>query len=171
MEIFIDNILYIAVFVTIVTLVFVFLRKNNNNNVEFNHKQLSQHEIEIKLRAYERLILFLERIEPVGMINRLQLHNQSIDIVSSSLISNIVREYEYNTSQQIYVSESLWNAIQLIKNKIINSISNASKQVSKKGDVDDLVKKILDNSKSNNLMIQQIKKMLKEEVKYVSKIR
>ena len=171
MEIFIDNILYIAVFVTIVTLVFVFLRKNNNNNVEFNHKQLSQHEIEIKLRAYERLILFLERIEPVGMINRLQLHNQSIDVVSSSLISNIVREYEYNTSQQIYVSESLWNAIQLIKNKIINSISNASKQVSKKGDVDDLVKKILDNSKSNNLMIQQIKKMLKEEVKYVSKIR
>ena len=170
MEIFIDNILYIAVFVTIVTLVFVFLRKNNNNNVEFNHKQLSQHEIEIKLRAYERLILFLERIEPVGMINRLQLHNHSIDVVSSSLISNIVREYEYNTSQQIYVSESLWNAIQLIKNKIINSISNASKQVSKKGDVDDLVKKILDNSKSNNLMIQQIKKMLKEEVKYVSKI-
>ena len=171
MEIFIDNILYIAVFVTIVTLVFVFLRKNNNNNVEFNHKQLSQHEIEIKLRAYERLILFLERIEPVGMINRLQLHNQSIDVVSSSLISNIVREYEYNTSQQIYVSESLWNAIQLIKNKIINSISNASKQVSKKGDAHDLVKKILDNSKSNNLMIQQIKKMLKEEVKYVSKIR
>ena len=170
MEIFIDNILYIAVFVTIVTLVFFFLRKNNNNNVEFNHKQLSQHEIEIKLRAYERLILFLERIEPVGMINRLQLHNQSIDVVSSSLISNIVREYEYNTSQQIYVSESLWNAIQLIKNKIINSISNASKQVSKKGDVDDLVKKILDNSTSNNLMIQQIKKMLKEEVKYVSKI-
>ena len=171
MEIFIDNILYIAVFVTIVTLVFVFLRKNNNNNVEFNHKQLSQHEIEIKLRAYERLILFLERIEPVGMINRLQLHNQSIDIVSSSLISNIVREYEYNTSQQIYVSESLWNAIQLIKNKIINSISNASKQVAEKGDVDDLVKKLLDNSNSHTLMIQQIKKMLKEEVKYVSKIR
>ena len=169
MEIFIDNILYIAVFVTIVTLVFFFLRKKNN--VELNNKELSENEIEIKLRAYERLILFLERIEPVGMINRLQLHNQGIDVVSSSLITNIVREYEYNTSQQIYVSESLWNAIQLIKNKIINSISNASKQVSKKGNVDDLVKKISDNSKSNNLMIQQIKKMLKEEVKYVSKIR
>ena len=169
MEIFIDNILYIAVFVTIVTLVFFFLRKKNN--VELNNKELSENEIEIKLRAYERLILFLERIEPVGMINRLQLHNQGIDVVSSSLITNIVREYEYNTSQQIYVSESLWNAIQLIKNQIINSICTASKQVSKKGDVDDLVTKLLDNSKSNTLMIQQIKKMLKEEVKYVSKIR
>ena len=79
MEIFIDNIVYIVVFVTIVTLVFFFLNRSQRSVISNDNSSYNQ--IEIRLRAYERLILFLERIEPVSMINRLELHNQSIDFI------------------------------------------------------------------------------------------
>ena len=168
MEIFIDNIVYIVVFVTIVTLVFFFLNRSQRSVISNNNSSYNQ--IEIRLRAYERLILFLERIEPVSMINRLELHNQSIDFIISSLIKNIVVEYEYNMSQQIYVSDNLWKSIELIKNKIINNISNTSKSLSNDSSVNDLVRELLEESKRHILIISQIKKTLKEEVKLISKM-
>ena len=167
MEIFIDNIVYIVVFVTIVTLVFFFLNRSQRSVISNDNSSYNQ--IEIRLRAYERLILFLERIEPVSMINRLELHNQSIDFIISSLIKNIVVEYEYNMSQQIYVSDNLWKSIELIKNKIINNISNTSKLLSNDSSVDDLVRELLEDSKKNIIIINQIKKTLKVEVKLISK--
>ena len=168
MEIFIDNIVYIVVFVTIVTLVFFFLNRSQRSVISNDNSSYNQ--IEIRLRAYERLILFLERIEPVSMINRLELHNQSIDFIISSLIKNIVVEYEYNMSQQIYVSDNLWKSIELIKNKIINNISNTSKLLSSDSSVDDLVRALLEDSKKHILIIDQIKKILKEEVKLISQM-
>ena len=168
MEIFIDNIVYIVVFVTIVTLVFFFLNRSQRSVI--SNDNLSHNQIEIRLRAYERLILFLERIEPVSIINRLELHNQSIDFIISSLIKNIVVEYEYNMSQQIYVSDNLWKSIELIKNKIINNISNTSKLLSNDSSVDDLVRELLEDSKKHILIINQIKKTLKEEVKLISQM-
>ena len=168
MEIFIDNIVYIVVFVTIVTLVFYFLNRSQRSVISNDNS--SHNQIEIRLRAYERLILFLERMEPVSMINRLELHNQSIDFIISSLIKNIVVEYEYNMSQQIYVSDNLWKSIELIKNKIINNISNTSKLLSNDSSVDDLVRALLEDSKKHILIINQIKKTLKEEVKLISQM-
>ena len=169
MEVFIDNIVYIVVFITIATLVFFFLNKSHRSSVNYDHS--SQNKLEIRLRAYERLILFLERIEPVSMINRLELHNQDVDLITSSLIKNIVTEYEYNISQQIYVSENLWKSIELIKNKIINRIAHIANSLTNQASIDDLVMQLLEDSKSNIVMIDQIKKKLKEEVNHISKMR
>jgi len=168
MEIFIDNIVYIVVFVTIVTLVFFFLNRSQRTSLSYDNSHKGQ--IEIRLRAYERLMLFLERLEPVSMINRLELHNQSVDLIISSLIKNIVIEYEYNMSQQIYVSEHLWQSIELIKNKLINSISNTAKSLSEQASSDDLVRQLLEDSKGHILVINQIKKVLKKEVESISKM-
>ena len=168
MEFFIDNILYIALTLTVFTLVFFFL-KNKKNKSDF--RNLSKNDIEIKLRAYERLILFLERIEPVSMVNRLELHESSKDAVSSLLIKNIVLEYEYNISQQIYVSDKLWRSLELIKNKMINSVAACTKDLDSTATTDDLIKSLLDQSKKNIVIINYAKKILKEEVRYISNIR
>ena len=169
MEFFIDNIVYIAVFVTIVTVVFLFFKKNKNGDIYIEPtNKLSFDEIEIKLRAYERLTLFLERIEPISMLNRLELHNVNIELLKSSLIKNIIIEYEYNLSQQIYVSDELWKVIELVKNKIINNISSVSDSLPLKATTNDFVEKMLNDSKKNNLIIQRAKKFLKQEVRHVS---
>jgi len=168
MEFFIDNILYIALTLTVFTLVFFFLR---NKKTKSAFPTLSKNDIEIKLRAYERLILFLERIEPMSMVNRLELHKSSKDELSSLLIKNIVLEYEYNISQQIYVSDELWRSLELIKNKMINSIASCTKDLSQTATTDDLIKSLLDQSKKNIIIINYAKKILKEEVRYLSSIR
>jgi hypothetical protein len=159
--------LYIALFVSVITFVFLFLRKKQSEpRVSY---KISENELEIKLRAYERLTIFLDRIEPIGMCNRLQLHDiNNVGELKSVLIKNIITEYEYNISQQIYVSDELWKLIELVKNKIINNIASVSDSLSNKDDVNVFFQKMLKASLQNNLMIKKAQKLLKKEVRILS---
>ena len=112
---------YILVLLLINVVVFIVLKKTYKLQ---NKTIFSDKELELKLRAYERMMFFVERIEPVGMLNRLKLHDMSIELLKSNLIKNIVIEYEYNVSQQIYISYELWDIIVLVKDKTINHISS-----------------------------------------------
>jgi len=129
---------------------------------------MSENQIQLKLCAYERLMLFLERIEPVGMLNRLALHDVSMVDLPPILIKNIIAEYEYNVSQQIYVSNKLWKLIEYIKNATINNIITISKSLDKNISTDQFVQEILKKSKKNNLILQEAKKLLKHEVDMLS---
>ena len=167
MDFFIENILYIALLLTVFTFLFLFIKNKNHLNSSYNTTKISQYELELKLRAYERLILFLDRIEPTGMINRLELHQMDVQTTASQLIKNIIVEYEYNVSQQIYVSDSLWDLIELLKNKTINHISDTVQSLNKTASTQ-LLMKALNNSSQNKLLIMQAKKMLKKEMRTIS---
>ena len=164
MEIFIDNIMYIALISTILISAFLFFKRPWTSYYGISNHD-SSHEREIKLRAYERLIVFLERIEPVGMINRLELHHLDVNVVHSMLIKNIVIEYEYNVSQQVYVSDNIWEMITVVKNKIINNISNSFNSLPKNSKTDHFVQIMLKTSKENSFIINHAKKSLKKELR------
>tara|TARA_Y100001968_G_C19093404_1_gene588842 strand:- start:10 stop:525 length:516 start_codon:yes stop_codon:yes gene_type:complete len=171
MEFFIDNIIYIALISTILISVFLFFKyqKNKDNNPRhLMSRKMSSQDFELKLRAYERLTVFLERIEPIGMVNRLELHNLDVSVVQSTLIKNIVIEYEYNVSQQIYISDKLWEVIGLVKNKIINNIASAVEEIPEKGSTELLVQILLRKSKENTLIINHAKTILKQELRSFS---
>jgi len=165
MNFFLDNILYIALAITILFSFILYIKYNRNSSTVIHS---SDTDIELRLRAYERLAVFLERIEPIGMISRLELHDLNQDIVKSSLIKNIIIEYEYNMSQQIYVSDALWELIDTVKNQIINHLSVVSESLPKKANTDDFVTLLLKSKRNNSLVIKQVQKILKKEVRAIS---
>ena len=71
---------------------------------------MKSHEITIPLRlqAYERIILFLERISIDSMLTRLNQPGMSCRQMHTEIISTIRNEYEHNLSQQVYVSAKAW---------------------------------------------------------------
>ena len=75
-------------------------------------KRLSQKEISpIRLRAYERLTLLLERTTPDRMGMEMNLQEMTIPQVQQQLLRTIRLEYDHNLSQQIYVSDEVWDKI------------------------------------------------------------
>lgn len=75
-------------------------------------KRLSQKEISpIRLRAYERLTLLLERTTPDRMLMEMNLQEMTIPQVQQQLLRTIRLEYDHNLSQQIYVSDEVWGKI------------------------------------------------------------
>ncbi|MBC7758199.1 MAG: hypothetical protein H7069_05045, partial [Phormidesmis sp. FL-bin-119] len=63
----------------------------------------------LRLQAYERTILFLERISPPNMLIRLHVPGMSAREMQQVIIADIRAEYQHNISQQLYVSATTWN--------------------------------------------------------------
>lgn len=93
-------------------------------------KNVRQREsVPLKLQAFERLILFLERIAPNSLLVRVHRGGMAASQLQSELVSTIRAEFEHNLSQQIYVSEQAWEEVKDAKEEMIRIINNAFSHV------------------------------------------
>jgi len=81
----------------------------------------------LRFQAYERLIVFVERVNPANMLVRLHGTQYSAHELHSLVVSDIREEFQHNVSQQIYVSERAWNVIKRVKDDTMSVITNAIK--------------------------------------------
>lgn len=77
----------------------------------------------IQLQAYERLVLFLERIKPDNLVLRCYQPGMNTRLLRDVMIQDIRNEYEHNLSQQLYISAQAWVYIKNAKEDIINTLN------------------------------------------------
>lgn len=100
----------------------------------------------VKLQAYERMLLFCERINPVKMLLRVKPIGDNTDSYLQLLIGNIEQEFEHNMVQQIYISDQCWNVIIASKAAVINKLKQVAENSSSSSDLRENV--LLDYSKT-----------------------
>ncbi|MBP3762669.1 MAG: hypothetical protein J6I49_02190 [Bacteroidales bacterium] len=79
----------------------------------------------VRLQAYERMALFLERISPNSLVLRCWQPGMDLKLLQGVMTKNIRDEWEHNLSQQVYLSEEAWIRIREAKEEMINLV-NAS---------------------------------------------
>jgi hypothetical protein len=85
-------------------------------------KENQKQSLPLRLQAYERLALFLERISPAKLLIRVApLNDDKLDY-QNLLIHHIEQEYEHNLTQQIYITDQCWTMVLTAKNTIIQNI-------------------------------------------------
>jgi hypothetical protein len=116
-----------------------------NENAKRNyllHKESKPDTLSLRLQAYERMTLFLDRINPSQLLVRITpISDIKIDY-QNYVIAQIEQEYEHNLAQQIYVSEECWSTITTAKNATIQMILLATNN-EKIGDANELREVIL----------------------------
>lgn len=80
----------------------------------------------IRLQAYERLALFLERISPNSLVLRCYQPGMDLKLLQGVMTKNIRDEWEHNLSQQVYVSEELWTHVREAKDEMVNLVNSAA---------------------------------------------
>lgn len=80
----------------------------------------------IRLQAYERLALFLERISPNSLVLRCYQPGMDLKLLQGVMTKNIRDEWEHNLSQQVYVSEELWTHVREAKEEMVNLVNSAA---------------------------------------------
>lgn len=120
----------------------------------------------IKLQAYERMLLFCERIHPAKMMIRIQpISDKPTDYVSL-LILTIEQEFEHNLVQQLYISSDAWKAITNAKSLVINKFQQISMQINSVSEFQETVFKEFSNISTPTEIAIEI---LKNEVnKFIS---
>ncbi len=114
----------------IIFLIFYFLLKsffdNENKKRELEIRIEQQKTITpLKLQAYERLTILMERMTPNNLIFRISQPGISASQLKIDLIQDINNEYNHNVSQQIYVSHQAWQIVRIVKEEMINIINTA----------------------------------------------
>jgi hypothetical protein len=98
----------------------------------------------VKLQAYERLTIFLERIAPESIIIRIMEPNMTSAQLQSSLLKVIRAEFEHNVSQQVYVSSQAWSVIKTSKEQTIKLINTSIDKVDRDSPAINLSRTILE---------------------------
>lgn len=83
----------------------------------------------IRLQAYERLLLFLERINPDNIVLRINKPGMSAKDMQSQLLQTIRMEFEHNLSQQLYISNQAWEMVKNAKENTIRIINTAASSI------------------------------------------
>jgi hypothetical protein len=83
----------------------------------------------IKLQAYERVVLFLERISLESLIVRISTSDMTAMQLHSALLSAIRSEFEHNLSQQIYMSQQAWEVVRNARSNMIKIINSEAEKM------------------------------------------
>ena len=156
----------LIVFLTVLVMLRTWSRnEDKRRKTEFN-MHISDELLPVRLQAYERSILLLERISPQSMIMRVSRTDFSARQLQQELLSNITSEFEHNIAQQTYLSTEAWEKIQAAKNQVINLVNETAKEVKPDASGPTLGKLILEHlTELNNPPSQAAVDYLKQEVK------
>ncbi len=134
----------IAVMYAMYLTVKMFIQKEwQSQRIELRQKS-TETILPIRLQAYERMCLFLERISPNNLIVRLNNSEYNAAQFQHVLLSEVREEYNHNLSQQVYMSDEAWNMVRRAMEDLVVKINQAGSEVNKEAKSLDLAKKIFD---------------------------
>ena len=132
-----------AVFVAAFLIVQRFL-DNDQKRREHELKKSNQATMTpLKIQAYERIVIFLERLHPNNLVVRVNKLGMNAHQLHLELIKTIKSEYEHNLSQQIYVSYNSWELVKTAKEEIIKLVNISATKVPNDNPGNDLAMMIL----------------------------
>ena len=167
---FLDILKYILPSLVVFGLAYFLIKAFLENSIKRESFEVNKKTTEIvtplRLQAYERIILLLERIAPSSMVIRLNKAGLSGDQLRGLLIRSVREEYDHNASQQLYVSTQAWELVKNAKEEIIRLVNTASAKLPDGASANDLAQKVIElNIEDKNKPVDKAMEFVKEEVK------
>ena len=119
----------LVVFLTTYYILKKFFDNENRKNVINSKVETRKQVLPVRLQAYERIALYLERINTNSLVMRVHKKGMSARLLQSELLKAVRDEYEHNIAQQIYVSPTTWQAVKSAKEETIKIINIAATKV------------------------------------------
>ncbi len=87
-------------------------------------RAISNQVLPLRLQAYERMVLFIERLSPSNLLLRVNAPDYTPQELYSMILADVRNEYKHNITQQIYVSNEAWLVVKKVKDDTLNLVNN-----------------------------------------------
>jgi len=156
----------VVVFLTAFYLIRQFLQARQGERMADQRKDDRRHTLPLRLQAYERLVLFLERIAPGGLVLRVHKSNMTARMLHAELTATIREEYEHNVTQQVYISDKAWARVKQAKEETIRLVNIAYEGCPDQAPGTELSQRVFETaSRLSHMPSQEAVLVLKEEVR------
>lgn len=146
------------------------LNKNNQKNLQIQQlamvkAEMLKQQLPVRLNAYERAILYLDRIKPEHLILRVPVGGLSAGELHYEMVSNVRSEYEHNMAQQVYISPEAWQSLLNAREEVLTLLNTVRSEVEADSVGSDYARLILERaSQLPPPSIQSAMNMVKTEV-------
>jgi len=156
----------LVVFMTAFLLIRINLQNEEKRRKFEMSKDKKENILPLRLQAYERLILFLERIAPEALVMRVSRQDMNVNQTLNEMISTIRTEFEHNLVQQTYISSQGWEMVKAAKNNMIKLVTESAKEFKPANNGMLLNRQILESAMElNNSPVAPAIEYLKREVR------
>ena len=119
------------------------IEQENKKQFAAIRKENLKHTTPVRLQAHERVILLLERIDPVQVVNRVIQQGMTAKQIQLEIIRTITQEFDHNITQQLYVSGACWEEVKKAKEDAIKLLSVTAGKVAGDADAYDFSKMLI----------------------------
>ncbi len=130
----------------------IFLVLNFNKKINFSEslavqgelrKQRQEFFLSHRMEAYQRAILYMERIHPVAIVMRMNQQQMNAVLFQSLLLKAIRDEYDHNVAQQMFISPNAWHMLKNAKEETVKLINVGASELPADASSSDLAKAII----------------------------
>jgi len=140
MELFFEVLKYtipaLVVFATAYYLLKILLDERQRIDQAILRNDAQKITLPLRLQAYERLTLLCDRAGVINTMFRVRAPGMKVRDLRATLMLAISQEFDHNTSQQLYVSDTLWRIIQFAKNDTLMLVTTAGSDLDPNGDAE-----------------------------------
>jgi flagellar biosynthesis protein FlhB len=147
-ETFIEILKYIVPMVVVFAFIYFVIHNYLDQLVNLKQAEVRQQTsstvLNIRLQSYERMVLYLDRITPSSLIQRMHKTGMSARLLHTEMLKTIRSEFEHNIAQQIYMSNASWELVKSAKEETIKLVNAAFNKVGENGVGIDMCKILLE---------------------------
>ncbi|MBK6830488.1 MAG: hypothetical protein IPG92_06995 [Flavobacteriales bacterium] len=156
----------LVVFLTAFYLIKQFMGARTSERMLELKKDDHKHVLPLRLQAYERITLLLERIQPGPLVLRVHTSRMDAGDLHAALVSTIREEYEHNVTQQIYMSDRAWAKVKQAKEETIRLVNFSYQQIGTSSSATELSRGIFESTaRLSHTPSQEALVVIKDEVR------
>ncbi|MFT6715811.1 MAG: hypothetical protein ACJA0Q_000440 [Saprospiraceae bacterium] len=133
----------IVVAVVVYLMVSKMLEQENRRHFAEVKKENLKYTTPVRLQAHERVLLLLERTDPVQVVNRVIKPGMTAKSIQFAIITEIKQEYDHNVTQQLYVSGKCWIEVMKAKEDALKLVTVAAASVGRAADAMEFSKALI----------------------------
>ena len=158
----VQNIIFGAIFLFFIAIAWLLAEFKGMKDEIKERLGINNETVKLKLQAYERLTVFAERASLKNLVSRTSSTGMTVVDLQLSLLESLRSEYEYNVSQQIYMSPEMWKAISNLKEQHIFIINQIAATLPPQANAIELSKRLLEyvsttNTELNTVVLSALK--------------
>ena len=150
----IDSLFYMAPALLVFFTAYFLIKKFLDNQQRTQYAELKEtvrkEMLPLRLQAYERIVLYLERISPNNLLVRVYEPGMSVREFHKDILLAIRTEFEHNVTQQVYVTNSIWNVVRNSRDELIKLLNQSLEQCNPDAAGTELSKKVFETMIKNN---------------------
>ncbi|MEY4126063.1 MAG: hypothetical protein RL737_252 [Bacteroidota bacterium] len=160
-----NNIYALVIVAVVFAIAFVIIVQHFLKKLNFNESLMLQGELKKqrqdfflahRMEAYQRVILYMERIHPSSIVLRTNQPNMNALVLQTMVLKAIRDEYDHNVAQQMFISSNAWNLLKNAKEETVKLINVAASQLGSDASANDLATAVITLSAEINPLPSEI---------------